>query len=140
MRALLRDALQLVESITSSTRAWPALRSSRSGMSHIVISGGGWTRITDRRPCISYPHARGIGQRSRLDCCPGHDVAGVAAVRGTMWQASGCTTQCWDKWGWLASTSPQHCNARQIIGMAQQSITGFERLVWCGGWCGPRQH
>ena len=37
MRALLRDALQLVESGTSSTRARPALRTSRStsGMSHI---------------------------------------------------------------------------------------------------------
>ena len=79
MRALLRDALQLVESGTSSTRAWPALRTSRStsGMSRIVTSGGGWTRVTYRHPRISYPRAEASGSAVGWNCCPGHDVAGV---------------------------------------------------------------
>ena len=121
MRALLRDALQLVESGTSSTRARPALRTSRStsGMSRIVTCGGSWTRVTYQRPCISYPRARGVGQRSRLELLSG-------ARRGRRWGARGSVGTSG------AGESPRRLNTvtlRQILGMAQQSVTGFERLV-----------
>ena len=121
MRALLRDALQLVESGTSSTRARPALRTSRStsGMSRIVTSGGGWTRVTYRRPCISYPRARGVGQRSRLELLSGARRGRRRGARGSVGTSG-------------AGESPRRLNTvtlRQILGMAQQSVTGFKRLV-----------
>ena len=123
MRALLRDALQLVESGTSSTRARPALRTSRStsGMSRIITSGGGWTRVSYRRPRISYPRARGVGQRSRLELLSG---ARRGRRRGARARGSVGTSG--------AGESPRRLNTvtlRQILGMAQQSVTGFERLV-----------
>ena len=119
MRALLRDALQLVEFGTSSTRARPTLRTSRSGMNRTIITGGGWTRVTYRRLRISYPRARGVGQCSRLELLSG-------ARRGRHWGARGSVGTSG------AGESPRRLNTvtlRQNLGMAQQSVTGFERLM-----------
>ena len=116
----MRDALQLVESGTSSTRARPALRTSRSGMSRIVNSGSGWTRVTYWYPRISYPRVRGVGQCSRLEL---QSMARRCRCRGELGSVgmSG------------AGDSPRRLNTvtvRQILGMAQQqSVIGFERLV-----------
>ena len=121
MRALLRDALQLVASGTSSTRPRPALRTSRStsGMSRIVTSGGGWTRVIYQRPRISYPHARSVGHRSRLELLSGARRGLRRGARGSVGTSG-------------SVESPRRLNTltlHEILGMAQQSITGFERLV-----------
>ena len=122
MRALMRDALKLVESGTSSTRARPALRTSRSksGMSRIVTSGGGWTRVSYRRTHISYPRARGVGQRGR------NLLSGARRGRRRGARARGSVGTSG------AGESLRRLNTvtlRQILGMAQQSVTGFKRLV-----------
>ena len=92
---------------------------STSGMSHIITSGGSWTRVTYRRPRISYPRARGIGQRSRLELLSGARCGRRRGAQGSVGTSG-------------AGESPRHLNTvklRQILGMAQQSVTGFERLV-----------
>ena len=123
MRALLRDALQLFESGTSSTRAQPALRTSRStsGMSRIVTSGGGWTRVTYRRPRISYPRAQDIGQRSRLELLSG-------ARRSRRRDALGSVGM---------SGAGRRLNT---VTLCQDGSVERHRVRTTGGWCGPRRH
>ena len=87
-------------------------------MSRIISSGGGWTRVTYRHPCIFtlVLKASGNGSTVGWNCCPGHDVAGVDGARGSV-RTSG------------AGEFPRLLNTvtlRQILGMAQQGVTGFE--------------